>query len=262
MTDKRSLFDDNRFCIWENAWYNIKIRNTDSPTFRAVGGIIMSNSIKRTIILSLAVVSCIMMAIVETIIEPSYLVKSVIKAITFLFLPTAILKSLQIHPIAASFSLRKKNAIALLFLGAIIYLLIMGAYALTRNVFDYPSVVMSLSEDQRVDSQSFLRVALYISLCNSFLEEYMFRFISFMHLSAYASRRTAYLFSAIMFALYHVAMVGPSFPTQLLIVAILGLAAGGLIFDFIDAKSGNFYPSWIVHMFADFALMTIWYIHI
>lgn len=238
------------------------MKNTDSSAIRAVGGIIMSNSIKRTIILSLAVASCIVMAMVETIIEPPYLVKSVIKAITFLFLPTAILKSLQIYPTAASFSLRKKNAVALLFLGVIIYLLIMGAYALTRNVFDYPSVVMSLSEDQQVDSQSFVWVALYISCCNSFLEEFMFRFILFMHLSAYASRRTAYLFSSIMFALYHVAMIGPSFPVQLLVLALFGLAAGGLIFDFIDEKTSAIYPSWIVHMFADFALMTIWYIHI
>lgn len=138
----------------------------------------------------------------------------------------------------------------------------MGAYALTRNVFDYPSLVASLSEDQQVDSQSFVWVALYISFCNSFLEEFMFRFISFIHLSAYVSRKTAFLFSSIMFSVYHVAMIGPSFPAKLLILALFGLAAGGLIFDFIDEKCGNFYPSWIVHMFADFALMTIWYIHI
>lgn len=222
----------------------------------------MSSFKKRNSILILTITSCTVMAMVETIIEPAYMVKSVIKAIVFLLLPLVVLKVFHINLAAASFALRKKDIIALFVLGCLIYFLIMGAYALTGNLFDYSSLVMSLSEDQQVDSRSFVWVALYISFCNSFLEEFMFRFISFIQLSAYSSRKTAYLFSSIMFALYHVAMIGPSFPGQLLVLALFGLAAGGLIFDFIDSKFGNLYPSWIVHMFADFALMTIWYIHI
>lgn len=222
----------------------------------------MSRLIKRNIILALAISSCIVMAVVETLVEPAYIVKSVIKACAFLLLPLVLLKALHTSPTTADFTLRKKDVLSLLVLGVSIYLLIMGGYTLTGNLFDYSSLVMSLAADQNVDSQSFIWVALYISFCNSFLEEFMFRFISFIHLSAFSSRKTAYLFSSVMFALYHVAMIGPSFPIQLLIVAILGLAAGGLIFDFIDARFGSIYPSWIVHMFADFALMTIWYIHI
>ena len=222
----------------------------------------MSNIEKRNGILALTIASCIVMATVETIIEPAYMVKSVIKAIVFLLLPLAVLKIFRINPTANSFALRRKNIIALFLLGVFIYLFILGAYKLTGNLFDYSSLVMSLSEDQQVDSRHFIWVAIYISFCNSFLEEFMFRFMSFIQLSAYTSRKTAYLFSSIMFALYHVAMIGPSFPCRLLILALFGLAAGGLIFDFIDAKCGNFYPSWIVHMFADFALMTIWYMHI
>jgi len=65
-----------------------------------------------------------------------------------------------------------------------------------------------------------------------------------------------------MFALYHVAMIGGSFPLPLLLLALVGLAIGGGIFDYVDDKSRNIYNSWIIHMFADFAIMTIWYIHI
>lgn len=222
----------------------------------------MSSFKKRDSILILTIASCIVMAIVETIIGPAYLVKSVIKAIVFLLPPLVVLKVFHINLATTSFALRKKDILALFVLGGVIYFLIMGAYTLTGNLFDYSPLVMSLSQDQQVDSRSFVWVALYISFCNSFLEEFMFRFISFIQLSAYSSQKTAYLFSSIMFALYHVAMIGPSFPVHLLGLALLGLAIGGLIFDFIDSKSGNIYPSWIVHMFADFALMTIWYIHI
>lgn len=222
----------------------------------------MSSFKKRNSILALTIASCIVMAIVETVIEPAYIVKSAIKAVVFLLLPLAILKAFRIHPAGTSFTLRRKNMIALLFLGVFVYLFIIGAYVLTRDLFDYSSLVMSLSEDQQVNSRSFVWVALYISFCNSFLEEFMFRFTAFIQLSEQTSQKAAYLFSSIMFALYHVAMIGPSFPARLLFLALLGLAAGGLIFDYIDAKCGNFYPSWIVHMFADLALMTIWYMHI
>lgn len=220
------------------------------------------NQKKKAAILALIIACCIVMAMVETIIEPAYPVKSVIKVVVFLLLPLTVLKAFQIDLTANSFVLRRKSTAGLFFLGIIIYLFIIGAYVLTRNIFDYSSLVMSLSEDQQVDSRSFLWVALYISFCNSFLEEFLFRLIAFIQLSAYTSRKTAYLFSSAMFALYHVAMIGSSFPWQLLILALLGLGAGGLIFDFIDAKSEKIYPSWVVHMFADFALMTIWYMHI
>lgn len=217
---------------------------------------------KKILIFVLIIASCIVMAMVETIIEPAYVIKSVIKAVVFLLLPLAVLKAFRIDLTANSFVLGRKSAIGLFFLGIFIYLFILGAYALTRNLFDYSSLIISLSEDQQVDSRSFLWVALYISFCNSFLEEFLFRLVSFIRLSAYASRKTAYLFSSIAFAIYHVAMIGPSFPWQLLILALIGLTVGGLIFDFIDEKCGNIYPSWVVHMFADFALMTIWYMHI
>lgn len=57
-------------------------------------------------------------------------------------------------------------------------------------------------------------------------------------------------------------MLGTSFPPVLLLLALVGLAIGGLIFDYVDDRSGTIYNSWIIHMFADFAIMTIWYLHL
>ena len=88
------------------------------------------------------------------------------------------------------------------------------------------------------------------------------KFIAFIRLSSYVPRKAAFLFSSVMFSIYHVAFIGPSFPWQMLILALVGLTAGGLIFDLIDAKSGNICPSWFVHMFAGLSLMTILYMHI
>lgn len=210
----------------------------------------------------LVLVCCGIMAFVETVIEPAYAVKSAAKAAVFLLFPFLFSKAARITLFDHSFALDKKDIIKLLTLGALIYAVIMGGYGLTTGIFDYASLVRSLSADQKVDNNSFLWVALYISFGNSFLEEFLFRYVSFLQLSKYTAKKTAYLFSSVVFAVYHIAMLAASFPLPLLLLVLIGLTAGGLIFDYVDEKSSSIYNSWIIHMFADFAIMTIWYLHI
>lgn len=213
-------------------------------------------------IMTITIVSCLILALVETVIEPSYIVKSALKILIFIFLPLIFMKVSNIKVFDGSFALSKKNILKLLLLGCAIYLVVFAAYLLTKNTVDYPALVSSLSQDQKVDSENFIGIALYISFCNSFLEEFLFRLFSFIKLSEYMSKTGAYIFSSVTFALYHIAMVGSSFPLPLMILALVGLAVGGAIFDKVDEKSKNIYNSWFIHMFADLALMTIWYIHI
>ena len=208
------------------------------------------------------IISCIVMAIIEVVIEPAYFVKSVLKIVFFLIVPFVLIKLKNKQVFADSFALTKKDVLNLLGLGSVIYIVIMGAFFLTKEIFDYPSLVQSLSADQNVSQKSFIWVALYISFGNSLLEEFLFRFVAFIKLSEYTTKKVAYIFSSIMFALYHIAMVGGSFPLPFLLLALVGLAIGGVIFNYVDDKSRNIYNSWIIHMFADFAIMTIWYIHI
>lgn len=213
-------------------------------------------------IIILVVICCIIMAVIETVIEPVYIVKSASKVIVFLFFPLVYAKAANLKLFDKSFALDKKSIIRLLLLGSFIYAAIIGLYALTKNIFDYSSLINSLSTDQKVDSNSFIWVALYISFCNSFLEEFLFRLVSFIKLSKYIGRKTAYTFSSVIFAVYHIGMIGTSFPLPLLLISLIGLTVGGFIFDYVDEKNEKIYNSWIIHMFADFAIMTIWYIHI
>ena len=223
----------------------------------------MNNSKKRMIaIITLVIICCIVMAIIETIIEPAYALKSAMKVILFLVVPLVFTKIQSEKIFDNSFVLTGKSVSKLLALGSVIYIVIMGGYFLTKNFFDYSALVSSLSKDQQVSSGSFIWVALYISFCNSFLEEIMFRWFAFLKLSQYTRKSIAYIFSSVVFAVYHVAMIGTSFPIPLLLLALAGLAVGGFIFNYADAANKNIYNSWIIHMFADFAIMTIWYIHI
>lgn len=213
-------------------------------------------------IIILVIICCIVMALVETVIEPPYIIKSAIKVMVFLGLPLIYFKAAKIKLFDNSFRLDKKSIIKLLLLGLGIYAIIFGAYILTGKIFDYSALVDSLSADQGVNSRSFIWVALYISFCNSFLEEFLFRYISFIKLSEFTNRKIAYTFSSVIFAVYHIAMIGAAFPLPLLLLALFGLTVGGFIFDYVDRKNANIYNSWIIHMFADFAIMTIWFINI
>ena len=208
------------------------------------------------------IICCIIMALAETVIEPAYIIKSAMKAAVFLLLPLITLKILKIKVFEGNFALNKKDIIKLLALGLLIYGAIIGVFFLTRNVFDYSALVDSQMADQKITGGSFIWIALYISFGNSFLEEFLFRFIAFIKLSEHISKKFAYIFSSVMFAVYHIAMIGASFPLPLLLLALFALTVGGFIFDLVDSKNGNIYYSWFIHMFADFAIMTIWYVHI
>ena len=178
--------------------------------------------------ITLIVVICIAMAIIETIIEPAYFVKSVLKIVFFLFSPLVFMKLQKQRVFADTFSLNKKRILKLLGLGLIIYVIIMAAFFITKRIFNYSSLVNSLSADQKVSQNSFILIALYISFCNSLLEEFLFRFVAFIKLSEYTTKNIAYIFSSCMFALYHIAMIGSSFPVPLLLFLPVSLHEGML----------------------------------
>lgn len=213
-------------------------------------------------LISLVIISCIIMAIIETVIEPTYAIKSTMKIVFFFIIPLVFIRKCNTAVLHNAFALSKSMISKLLILGLIIYVIIMAAFALTKGVFDYTALVASLSADQNVSPENFVWVAAYISFGNSLLEEFMFRLVSFLVLSEYTTKKVAYIFSSSMFAIYHIAMIGSAFPLPLIILSLIGLAAGGMIFNYVDDKNKTIYNSWFVHMFADFAIMTIWYIHI
>ena len=59
---------------------------------------------------------------------------------------------------------------------------------------------------------------------------------------------------------YHVAMMIGWFGLPVVLLALVGLFAGGVIFSFFNEKYNNIYLSWLIHMCANFATNTIGYI--
>ncbi len=214
------------------------------------------------IIIATIIVCCLLMALIEIIVEPIYFVKSLMKIIVFFLLPLVIMKHLGIKLFEKQIIIDKKKIAKLFIMGIIIYLFVIFSYLIANNVLDFSIFINSLSSDQKVSGKDFIMVALYISLFNSLLEEFLFRYVSFIQLSKFLSKKIVYVFSSFLFAIYHISMIGSSFPLSLILIMIIGLCIGGFIFNYVDEKDKNIYNSWIIHMFADFAIMSIWFINI
>jgi len=212
------------------------------------------------IIISITVFACITMGIVDAIIQPGYLVKSIVKLMLFSLLPVLYALRHKEYDLKNLFAFRKNGFYIAIALGVGVYAVILAAYILFRNVFDFSGLTSELTASTGVTKENFLFVALYISFVNSLLEEFFFRGFSFLHLKDCLSRNLAYTFSSVMFALYHIAMMLGWFSLPVILLALLGLYIGGIIFNYINERFNTIYLSWLVHMFANFATNTIGYI--
>ena len=208
-------------------------------------------------VIAVTVVACVVMAFIDGVISPQYAVKSACKIATFGGLPvlySIVCKDTELKDVFKP----SKNGLLLSFLlGFLVYGVIVGGYFLFRNVFDFSAVTESLVSGEGVTKDNFIYVAIYISFCNSFLEEFFFRGFAFLQLKRMISRKSAYMISSAAFSLYHVAFMLGWFDIWLFLLLMIGLFVGSIIFDFLDEKTGSIYPSWIFHLFSNLATNTV-----
>ena len=205
----------------------------------------------------LVIIACIVMGIVDAVIQPGYAIKSAIKIIMFLLIPIVYGLFFKEFNIKNLMKPDKKGLCIAICLGFVIYGVVLGAYWIFKDVFDFSALTGSLNETTGVNKSNFIWVAIYISFVNSLLEEFFFRGFSFITLKKLTSRRFAYVFSSMAFALYHIAMMIGWFGLPVILISLVGLFIGGMIFNRFDEKRENIYLSWLIHMFANFATNTI-----
>lgn len=209
------------------------------------------------IIIAIVAVCCTIMGVVDAVIQPGYWTKSACKLMLFLILPAIFALCNKNVDIKDVFIPNKKGLKIAFSLCVPLYVLILGAYLCLKDVFDFSAVTGALTGNIGVDKNNFVFVAIYISFVNSLLEEFFFRGFAFLTLKQYAGRKIAYAISALVFALYHIAMMTGWFSIWVFAITLIGLFVGGLIFNYLDEKSNNIYTSWFVHMAANFAINTI-----
>ena len=210
-----------------------------------------------SLIFAVTIICCVAMALVDGVLRPGYAVKSAIKVAMFMLVPLiasridrGVLYLQLLRP-------KKKGLLPAIALGVGIYVVILGGYFLVSPFFDFSKIAGALTTNAGVTKENFLYVSLYISFANSFLEEFFFRGFVFTNLKQLSGRKLAYIFSAAAFSLYHVAMMIGWFSPVLFVLVMVGLAAGGVIFNWLNEKLDTIYCSWLTHMFANFAINTI-----
>lgn len=210
-------------------------------------------------ILCAVVLFSIAVTAIDAFVHPPYFSKIPIKIVFFLALPLLyfFIRKDGRKTLSTLFGFRRQGLLTAVLLGTALYVLILGAYFLLRGVIDFSGVTKSLTEDMGITRTLFPYVAVYIAVFNSFLEEFFFRGFGFFPLRQTMSVRFAYLFSPVLFALYHVGMLVGMFHPAVLVLLMLGLIAGGLIFNALNDRFGCLYPSWFVHMSANLAINTI-----
>ncbi len=141
--------------------------------------------------------------------------------------------------------------------GAALSIIIIAGYFLLRGVVDFSAVTGGLADGEGITPKTFPVVAVYITLCNSLLEELFFRGFAFLALKRTAGSKFAYLFSAAAFSVYHAAILDGWFSPFIFVLMLAGLFAAGLIFDLLASKSRTVYPAWFLHMGANLGINTI-----
>lgn len=213
----------------------------------------------RYIIVS-SLIACILLYFVEQVLVVSYLVKTVLKIMFFIIIPFIYMKFIKIQSPsnAEKYKNTDKYHLKMGFLfGSLSFLIILITYYLLRNVVDLQSISYELQNKSKITASSFIFVGLYITLGNSFLEEYFFRGFVFLNLYEHKSKKFAYIYSSLLFGLYHIAIFKTWFSIELIGLALIGLITVGFIFNWLDTKSRNFFNSWIVHVLADSAIILI-----
>ncbi|UJF15417.1 CPBP family glutamic-type intramembrane protease [Jeotgalibaca sp. MA1X17-3] len=209
-------------------------------------------------IMGIMTVSVLIMFIVEFYIVPGYIVKSILKVTLFLIVPliyVGVDKSINLLDYFKIYS--RKQFTSSIILGLSVYMLIIGVYFILTTYIDLSQIRELLYKSQDINRNNFFYVAVYISFLNSLLEEFFFRGFLFLSLNKTTTKPVAYLVSAMAFGIYHIGIMVDWFNIAIFLLALTALFAAGLIFNYINEKNKNIYNSWLVHMFANFALNTI-----
>lgn len=217
------------------------------------------NEIKthKKIIFTIIIFACLLMGFVDGFWQPGYLIKSLTKMLLFLILPLIYATRTPNASFKYLFRFQWRHLAASIGMGLLVFVFILGAYKIIGPFFDFSSVTKAMESELGVNKSNFLFVALYISFANALLEEFFFRGFAFLELKKRTSRLSALTISAGAFALYHVSMMLNWFSLPLFALLLTGLFVGGILFNLLNERSNNIYSSWMVHMFANFAINTI-----
>lgn len=215
----------------------------------------MNNNIRKIVITGIILIACISMYLIESYINPVYIIKSIYKLVIFAGFPLIYCIFDNEIRFKEFFALKDKEQIKFaLALGLGVFVFVQAGYFVLKGFIDLNNISAVLENNLDINKDNFIFISLYISFFNSFLEELFFRGFSFLILNKYSSKKHSYIISAFAFSIYHVSILANWFNAVIYIIFIVGLFVTGLFFNLLNDRYDNIYNSWIVHMSANMSI--------
>jgi len=187
-----------------------------------------------------------------------YVYTSLVKLTLFTGLPLlhfAISKEGRFRGLFLPWENKKSKKLSIL-LGAVAFVAVFIGFAIIRPWLDGVMVVNALS-NAGITGDNYIFAITYYIIINVALEELFFRGFIFLTLYRMGYKHFAHIFSSLLFALYHVAIMRYGATPGLLLVSAAGLVAVGLVFNQITKRCGNVIGSYIVHASASLAISLV-----
>ena len=224
--------------------------------------VVSSNILKGMAISAYIIVACMVLNYTDGVLDANYWVKSGIKIILFLVAPLAFMLKTDLQ--ATRDFLKKPTfkqlKVAIILGVSCVIMVLLGYFFIVQKFVEEDVLLASLTSGSGITSTTFLPVSVYISLVNSFIEEFFFRCFGFLLLRRYVPSWVALLFSSTCFSVYHIGIIFGWFNIFLFMLAILGLVAVGAFFCYLVGKQNSLYPSWVVHMMANVGINIIGFV--
>lgn len=209
------------------------------------------------IVTGLAFLACAIIGFFDGFAPVPYAVKAVMKTILFLGIPIFYGKKFGDFDLKSLYRPKLETLYMAACFGGLAFVVILGAYYLTLAFVDLTAIVGELDTRMDIDGGNFLFVAVYIAVWNSMLEEFFFRGFLFLRLRKLISGGLAHGISAVMFALYHVAIMLRWFDFWVFAVCMVALIIGGVIFQLLADEHESIIPCWFTHSCANIAINLI-----
>ncbi len=203
---------------------------------------------------------CTVLYYIEQYLSISYPIKTAVKIFLFTGLPLLYVKFYNEGTILHSLRIDSINIKVFksgIFLGIIIFAGIFSAYMVLGWMIDFEGIKNELQTKLKITASSFIFVGLYITFINSLIEEFFFRGFIFLKLYQMGYRKAGGIISSVFFGLYHMAIFKTWFPLPIILLSVISLISVGFIFNYLNTRTRNFLNSWIVHIIADSAVITI-----
>ena len=201
-------------------------------------------------ILLAAIFACFLLYFIERILLVNYETKTISKILLFTLIPILYWKFFSRSSIQFE---KKKTFLLSIVLSVVTFSVIWIGYLLFEPLVDFDSIKAELGLTQT----EFLLRGIYITLGNSFLEEFFFRGFIFFNMYELGLKKFAFLFSSVLFAVYHIAIFQSWFPLPIMLLVIFSLFVVGLVFNYLCMRVASFKGSWMVHASADLAIILI-----